>query len=217
MTLLLLLSLLAGPAGVPTQPWGPVPDDWVFAEQEGIDSWPGLYHDRVSGVCVQFDVAWPSVVSHLKRSTESLPPEYSGVPARLTLTSDADCKGGRRLSTAFLPKGEGSHDLIWNAYADACNDAQLRRAKDFLFTRGAGPLAYPLNPDRGTLHARATLQTVADGASYSEVRTQLGAASWAECGAGGSLIVSWYEGKPHFRTWEFTFSQAHVLVRKRRR
>jgi hypothetical protein len=191
----------------------------VFAEQEGIDSWPGIYHDRVSGVCVQFDVAFPSVVSHLKRGTEALPSGYSGVPARLSLTVDAKCKGGRRLQAAFLPSGEGPHDLIWNVYADTCDDTQLSRARQFLFAPGAGPpRAYTKNPDQGRLHTRAELAAVAEGESYATVRSRLGASSMAECKVHGSFVVSWTEdSKPHYREWEYRFNQSQQLVSKRRR
>jgi hypothetical protein len=189
----------------------------VFAEQEGIDSWPGIYHDRISGVCVHFDVAWPAVVAQLRHGTESLPAGYSGVPARLALTMNADCRSGRRLAAAFLPTGEGPQDLIWNAYADACNDGQLRRAKEFLLAPGAGPRKHPPNPDLGRLHTRAELQGVAEGTSYAAVRAQLGASSWAECNMDGGFVVSWTENsRPHYRTWEFTFNQAQQLIRKRR-
>src|SRR5207249_3941621 len=109
----------------------------------------------ISGACVSFDVGFPAVVDPLKRGNEPLPREYSGVPARLALTSNGKCKGGQRLSAAFFPSGERPRDQIWNAYSDTCNDAQLRRVKEFLFVPGTGPRMYPQNPDRGRLHTRA--------------------------------------------------------------
>src|SRR5512145_413762 len=57
---------IAGAAAASDEgPWRVGAPEWVFVQEEAIDSWPGIYHDSESGACLHFDVAFPSVVSPL--------------------------------------------------------------------------------------------------------------------------------------------------------
>ena len=198
-------------------PWSPVPEGWVYLQQEGIDSWMGTYHDRVSGACVHFDVAFPFVVKPLAESTEQPPPIYSGVPFNLTVKPHGSCVEGRRLSASFFPEGDDSTSIVWNLYADTCGSNQYERTRDFLFGMGGQPRARPENEDLGRLHSRKELEAVAVGRSFAGIRDALGATSSAECHPDGSFTANWVEdSRPHYKDWEFRFNQDQVMIQKKR-
>ncbi len=162
-------------------PWQPVPSGWVLLEGEGIDSWPVNYHDRVSGVCVGFDVAFPNVVRPQPKSDEPTPPGYSGTPFHLNIEPNRSTDGRRTLHVSFFPQGDDSLVLVWNVSVVARDNTQYERARQFLFGPNARPVPRPRDLDLGRLHPRSELQSVDLGRFYAGIREELGATSYAEC------------------------------------
>jgi len=225
-------------------PWRVGAPEWVFVQEEAIDSWPGIYHDSESGACIHFDVAFPFVVCPLPApdaKDADIEVGRSGVvPYRLKVSSTAaevrkmradmkrlgvsdaalpssnGCPGGRRISVAFMPEGLAQTSQVWNAHADTCSDAQFQRVREFFFGTGRGP-ATDRRPARdGRLLDKTEVEAVAVGTPYEEVRAKLGAPSWGECGPGDGFTAEWtYKARPHWIERKFRFGRDHRLVAKR--
>lgn len=237
-----VLTLGLGPvAGAEEGPWRVNSSDWVFAQGEFIDSWPGVYHDRASGACVSFDVAFTSVVSPLPApDAKTLDVEVGrkgGVPYRLKVSDTADelratrarmkrdglpawalpkgdgCPRGRRISVAFMPEGLSAHSQVWNAHADTCSEDQHQRVRDFFLGPGRGPATDRRPATDGRLLAKSEIDAVAVGTAYEDVRAKLGAPSSSECGPGDGFMAEWtYKARPHWISRRFRFGRDHRLV-----
>ncbi len=236
------LTLALGPvAGAEEGPWHVNSADWVFAQGEFIDSWPGIYHDRDSGACVEFDVAFTSIVSPLPAPEGKTPDvevgRSGGVSYRLKVSGTADelramrarmkreglpawalpkangCPGGRRISVAFMPAGLSAHSQVWNAHADACSEDQYQRVRDFFLGPGRWPATDRRPATDGRLLAKSEIDAVAVGTAYEEVRAKLGAPSSGECGAGDGFTAEWtYKARPHWISRRFRFGRDHRLI-----
>jgi hypothetical protein len=175
------------------------------------------YHDRVSGVCIGFDVAPPFVVRPQPKSAEPSPLGYSSTPFHINTEPNPSCKGGRTFHVSFFPEGSDSVSQIWNVSVSTCNDTQYDRAREFLFEQNARPSPRPDDLDLGRRHSRPELEAIHEGRSYADVRNELGATSYAECHSDGGFSAYWTEdSRPSYKDWRFRFNQDQRLISKRR-
>lgn len=238
-------TAIAGPVAASDDgPWRVAGSDWVFVQQEYIDSWPGIYHDSESGACIQFDVAFPSVVSPLPapdgKDADTEVGNSGGVPYRLKVSSTAvemremrarlrsqgmsemampngeGCPGGRRIAVSAMPEGLSETSRVWNAHADTCTDVQFQRVREFFLGASRGPATDHHPAQYGRLLARSEIEAIAIGMPYEGVRAKLGAPSWGECGPKDGFTAEWtYKARPHWIERRLRFGRDHRLVAKR--
>ncbi len=112
-----------------------LPSGWIYIEQEGIDTFPGAYHDRLSGTYVNSEVALPGVAAPWAESAARAPGakrERSDVGPlrrdRVKLLPTT--KGCSQVSVTFTD--ERRKGLLWNLAADLCSTEQERRFDELI-------------------------------------------------------------------------------------
>jgi hypothetical protein len=219
---LFLLVLLASGNAAPASgedPWGGAGPAWVFVQREVIDSWPGIYHDAQSGACISFDVAFPSVVTPLdapkSAGSATQAGVSNGIAYHMKITTNKACPDGRQIEVAFFPNAPDDQMPVWNSHADTCGALQYQRVHEFYFGAGRGPAVTARPATDGRLLAKSEVDAVPLGATYQEIRSQLGASSWSDCGPSKGFTAEWtYRARPHWIERAFPFNREQRLVAK---
>jgi len=214
-----LAAALLVAAQLPTgsaSPVGSLTAGWVYLPGEGIDSWPGIFHDAASGACVLIDAAWPFVVKPVS-SDGAIVGESHGVRYHRR-ERDSRCRGGKYIEASFFPKDKSGNSLVWNFGADVCDETQRQRVEALLF-RDAVVGAGNARPEQKTrVVPSKELDAIKPGTSWADVASRLGVPSDSSCERDGGFNAGYaVEHKDSYRELDLRFDRRQQLVSAKRR
>lgn len=209
------------------------PEGWIYLEKDFIDTFPGAYHDSVSGAFVRVEVALvPHVISwseHQARSRGAVVTraETDGVPyfmeRRKHISADEQAKyrtkleeGCEQIAIHFLPKG--SEGPSWHLRGEACTPTQEERMLALMRGMASTVKNWPdgVRPPSGRLVTPQELAGIAPGMNWERVRARLGPPAQAEKSAADGFVVT-YDVESVRRSDDLrvtlAFGKDHMLVR----
>lgn len=183
------------------------PDGWLLIPGRVVDSYPGVYHDAVSGALVAFDAHGRDAPPAAPYTIEVKPNLHAGESDQPFPPDRAD-----RLRIVF--RGNGTN---WHFTADVCNAEQDARVRDLLLGPGARLClgrtpAEPAEPQRVS---DSSYSQVKDGDSAAGVMRRLGIPHWAiRLGCGGFQLGYVFERDGRTVLAELEFDRRQRLVRR---
>jgi hypothetical protein len=216
------VALLLGRAAIASaadgrsgSPLGPLPEGWVWLPSEGIDSWMGNFHDKVSGACVHMDAAWPSVVRPLGADGSEVG-AANGIRYHRR-AGKAKCRGGSSIEVSFFPPNQGP--LVWNFDADFCQPPQRERTEELLFQRGHVGTGSPVvERQNGRRPAPDEATGIAIGTPVTAVIEKLGLPADSDClDSGGFTLGYALSHGQSYREWDLRFDASQGFLSATRR
>jgi hypothetical protein len=179
-------------------PWRGAGAEWLFVQSEVQESWPGIYHDRVSGACIRMEVQGSregtdagSPLAVPRDGDEDVRTGVSaGVPYRVKVGSHPSCPQGRRIEVTFMPKGSNA---TWSTRAETCGDEQFRRVQEFYFGSGRGPATERRPNEEARRLKQGEVDALPMGMSFEEVRARFGEPAQGACGPEDGFTAEWTE------------------------
>ena len=194
-----------------------LPAGWIYIPMEAADTFPGAFHDGVSGLVVGSEVVGlrgtvlPWTEGAVRQGGTQELENVRGISWALVRRREAHCETAT--ITAHLRPDIGSD---WNLRALVCDTSALDRLKELVRAVAAPNLISVVAPGSaatGALRA-ADVKKLRTGMMWDEIQ-QLGVPLAVEAGADGGLVLTFIDARPHHRNGSvrLILSRERALVR----
>jgi hypothetical protein len=194
-----------------------LPPGWVYIPMEAADSFPGAFHDEVSGLVVRSEVVPLRGVVHpwaetaLRQGGAQEQENIGGIACAVVRRPGAICE--TVTITADLRPDIGT---TWNLETVSCDQNGLDRVKELVravVTPEFVSVVAPGSAATGVIRA-AEVTRLKAGMQWDEVR-QFGVPLGVEAAPQGGLVLTYIDGRPGHQggSVRLALSRARSLVR----
>jgi hypothetical protein len=232
----LLLLLFGGGHATPAeakrkapeaQPLKDLPSGWTYLRRQGVDTWPGAYHDRISGAFVEFDLGtgiftgWLSETAAQKQRLQCDDGQLGEVRFRRCRLPGQVCGSQQGAAAARYRLVVNFHTnsgpwTLWSFAANLCDGLQAKRVEELLFEKNR--LWLESLDEARTDHVRylsdRDLTDTKPGMDWREISDRLGPPAESERDAPDGFRVLYWIGGPETKQVWLVFDRGQKLVSK---